>query len=151
MKIILIAFLVIQALSLLMVVLTAKCRSGASMDKESTWLPFQEIYKAFLLVELAVLAVSLSQSQMACIALCVIPFLVDLMALIWAIKDGFSYTITNPWDGMLDDVIRLKEHRFYPVNGFSPKFFVFGLQDNAFRVFADVVMVAAIIKTLHFL
>ena len=88
---------------------------------------------------------------MAFVTFCVVLFLVDLMGLIWAIKAGFSYAISSPWDGIKDDVIRLKEHRFYPVHGFSPKFLAFGLQDNAFRVFADFAVAAGIIKTLHFL
>ncbi len=154
MKTILFALLVVNLLDLLGVsFLSAKCRKEPLLQGENTWLPFAGLYKLFLMLELAVLALSwnMTQTSLVFVVMLVVPFLLDMVALVMAVKDGYSYTPKNPFDAMKEDLISLNEHRFYPVHEFSPKFFVYGLVDNAFRYVADVALAGAIVKILFFL
>ena len=154
MKIVLFSFLLINFLDLwLMPCLTAMCRSGIAMERESTWIPFSHIYKIFIIIEFCLISLSgeMNQSQMILIIILVGPFLIDLVALIMAVFGRGTYTINGPWNGTLDDILRLKEHRFYPVHDMDHKFFTYGIMDNASRYLASLTMAAAIVKILLFL
>lgn len=154
MKTLLFSLLLVNALDcIVMPYLTARCRSGAMWDKSTNWLPFSALYKLFLIVELFVIGNVgyFSQAQFACVIFLTVPFLIDIMSLVMAIKSGFSYTINDPWNGTVADFWKIKNWRFHPVYKFNTQFFFWGIVDNGFRYLSDIVIVVAIIKILHFL
>ncbi len=140
---------------LVMPFLGAKSRSGAMLDKENTWLPFTGAYKFLVILELFLIGPlcsnGLDANSFGLIFMLVMPFLFDWMAMWGVLTGNGTYTLHDPLTSTLDDILRLKEHRFHPVHSFDPKFFVSGIVDNGFRYLASLSIAAAIIKILHFL
>lgn len=135
-------------------ILGSKTRSGANLDQENTWLPFSGLYKLLIVFELFLVSPKmggLNSNDFGIIVLLTLPFLFDWMAL-WGFFIGKgTYTIRDPWTSTLDDILKLKEHRFRPVYSMNHLFFTHGVMDNLARYATDVVLVGALIKTLHFL
>ena len=152
MNTILFAFLIVNAIDLLvMPFLGAKCRSGAKLDQSSTWLPFSSLYRVFVLVELAVASTILVGKPLMALVLFTLPFIMNWVALRGWILGVGTYTIIDPLTSFKDDVLRLKEHRFYPKHVFTFPGFMDGLEDNSHRYWADLALAAIFVKILFFL
>lgn len=148
------AFLILLAINLVDLVvlpfLAAKCRSGAMLDKYSSWLPFEAIYKALLLAEVLLIRdISLMAIWLA--AFFTLLYIINAMVLMRHLAGTSGYSVKDPVTRTMQDVLELKEHRFYPAHAFSGSFWFNVVVDNWERFAADLMFVWAFSQILYLL
>lgn len=151
MKLVLFALVALNLVDLVvMPFMTAKCRSGAMLDKYSSWLPFNSLYKVLILVEFFLIRDNhLTLVWMA--GFFSILYIINSTVFVRALAGGSGYTPKDPITRTMQDILELKEHRFYPVHAFDAGFWLNVLIDNWERFVADAMFVLAISQILHLL